>query len=45
MSENARPQHLLFKASISLGLLLGVLLLVDRVAGLAPPEHYADLDF
>ncbi|MGA2712927.1 MAG: PP2C family protein-serine/threonine phosphatase [Bryobacteraceae bacterium] len=32
MSENAKPQHLLFKASIALGLLLGVLLLVDRVA-------------
>jgi len=31
IGENARPRHLLFKASIVLGLLLGVLLLTDRV--------------
>lgn len=31
MGENAKPRHLLFKASIALGLLLGVLLLGDRV--------------
>jgi serine phosphatase RsbU (regulator of sigma subunit) len=32
MGENANQRHLLFKASIVLGLLLGVLLLGDRVA-------------
>ena len=31
MGENAKPRHLLFKASIVLGLLRGVLLLGDRV--------------
>ncbi len=31
MGENAKQRHLLFKASIVLGLLLGVLLLGDRV--------------
>lgn len=31
IGEHAKPQHLLFKASIVLGLLLGVLLLGDRI--------------